>query len=107
MRSNVCLGHTETLLGARALPFGPLPLLPTLEHIGQVVLGVVGLGQRQGGRDAELVFRQQRLALVIEAPAVGLHVVEPDMIGAAGVGFGEHQKRRRDPGIGLETAGGQ
>jgi hypothetical protein len=56
---------------------------------------------------AELVLGQQRLALVVQAPAVGLHVVEPDVVGAAGVGLGEEQDGGGHAGIGLEHAAGQ
>ena len=57
------------------------------------------------GRRPELLVGQQRLALVVERQAVGLHVVEPDVIGAADAGLGEHQDRGRDAGIGPEHAG--
>ena len=51
--------------------------------------------------------RQQRLALVVERPAIGLHVVEPDVVGAAGVGLGEEQDGGGDTGVGPEGAAGQ
>ena len=40
-------------------------------------------------------------------PAIRLHVVEPDMVGAARIGFRENQNHRRDPSIGLEATRGQ
>ena len=70
-----------------------------------VVLGVFG-GCEFGGY-AEFLFGQERRALVIEAPAVGVHVVEPDVVGAAGVGLGEEQDRSRNARVGLENAAGQ
>ena len=39
--------------------------------------------------------------------AVGVHVVEPDVVGAAGVGLGEEQDGGGDAGVGLEHAAGQ
>ena len=64
-------------------------------------------GERRGGHGAELVFRQQGGALIVEAPAIGFHVVEPDLIRPAGVGFGEQQDGRRHTRIRLERAAGQ
>ena len=56
---------------------------------------------------AELVLGQQRRALVVERQAVGVHVVEPDVVRAAGVGLGEEQDGGGDAGVGLEHAAGQ
>ena len=71
-------------------------VFPALEDIGEV--GFAGL----------------RRALVVEREAIGLHVVEPDVVGAAAVGLGEeqdgggdarirskHATRQRDHGIQL------
>ena len=104
--SDFGLGHAKALGAARAFPFAAGSLYPALQHIRQVVSGV--FVDAQGGLwgRAEFGFVQQGLAFVVQAPAVGLHVVEPDLIGAAGVGFGEEQNRRRDSGIGFEAAGG-
>ena len=84
---DVGLWHEEALVGAGAFGFRSA-VLPTLKDVGQV--GLVGLWA----------------ALVVERVAIGLHVVEPDMVGAAGVGFGEEEDGGGDTGIGLEDAGG-
>ena len=81
------LGYEETWIGAGAgFFFGEV--FPALEDVGEV--GLVGL----------------RGALVVEGEAVLFHVVEPDMIGAAGIGLGEEQDGGGDAGVGLEDAGG-
>src|SRR4029434_3706611 len=64
-------------------------------------------GWPRARRGAELVFGQQRRALVVEAPAIGLDVVEPDLVGAAGVGLGEKENRSGHARLGLEYAAGQ
>jgi hypothetical protein len=56
---------------------------------------------------AEFFLGEQRLALVVERPAIGLHIVEPDVVGTAGVGPGEDKNRGRDACVGLEDAAGQ
>ena len=45
-------------------------------------------------------------ALVVQAEAVGLHIVEPHVFRAARAGLGEYQHRRGYPRVGLEHAGG-
>ena len=72
------LGHAEALGGAVPLPLGILALPPAGQAIGQVVLVVVALDQVFLGSGAEFLQRQQRVALVVEAPAVGRHVIKPD-----------------------------
>ncbi len=52
------------------------------------------LGGRLRGRCTEFLGLQQRLPLVVERPAIGLHIVKPNMICAAGVGFGKEQDGR-------------
>src|SRR3546814_20321527 len=58
------------------------------------------------GGGAELVIGQQRIALVVQRVAVGLHVVEPDMVGAAGVGLREQQDGGGYARVGAEHARG-
>ncbi len=99
---DVRLRHAEALRGARAFALRLLPLLPARQHVGQVVPGVFLPGERLGRDGAELILGQERLAFVVQAPAVGVHVVEPDVVRAAGVGFGEEQDSRGDTGVGLE-----
>lgn len=65
---------------------------PASQNVGQVVL--------------DMVAGVERRALVIERIAVGLHVIEPDLIGAAAVGLGKKENHRQDPGIGLKDDGG-
>ena len=60
---DVGLQHAEGRLGARPVPLGGGPVAPAGQHIGQVV-GLDGV------------------ALVVEGVAVGLYVVEPDLVGA-------------------------
>lgn len=89
------LGDKEGLVRALAFPLFTLqsPIsdpqsLPSSQNVWQV--GLVGL----------------RGALVVEREAVLFHVVEPDLVGAAGVGLGEEEDGGGDPGVGLEDAGG-
>ena len=44
-------------------------------------------------------------ALIIQREAVGFHIVEPHLVGAACAGLGKHQHRRGHACIGLEHAG--
>ena len=83
---NLLPGHKETLLGAVAAGF-LLQVVEAVDDVGDVVVGHLG-------------------ALVVQAEAVGLHVVEPHVFRAARAGLGEHQHRRGHPGVGLEHAGG-
>jgi len=50
---------------------------------------------------------EERRALVVEAPAVGLDVIEPDIVRATRVGLGEDQDGRRHARIRLEYAAGK
>src|SRR3546814_11327371 len=83
------LRHQEALLGAGAGGFG-VAVLPSLEDVRQVVFRVLLRRQNRWvhafagmtGGGAELVIGQQRIALVVQRVAVGLHVVEPEMVGA-------------------------
>lgn len=45
-------------------------------------------------------------ALIVQRKAVGLHVIKPNIFGAARAGFGEHQHRRGNTGVRLEHTGG-
>ena len=65
------------------------------------------LEARLRGARPQLALVQQRLALVVEAPAVSLHVIKPYMVGAARIGFGEKQDGGGHPRVGLEGAGRQ
>ena len=80
------LGHQERLLGAGAVLF-LRQIMEPLDNIGDVIL--LGFG-----------------ALVIQREAVGLHVIEPDVVGAAMAGLGKHQNGGGHPCIGLENAAG-
>ena len=55
----------------------------------------------------ELFEREEFGAFVVERHAVGVHVVEPDVVRAAGVGLGEEKDGGGDAGVGLEHAAGQ
>jgi len=87
--------------------FRPVPLLPAHQHVGQIVLVVLGLAEFRLGRRPLLVLRQERLALVVEREPVGLHVVKPDEIGSADARLGEDEDGGRDAGVGAENARGQ
>jgi len=97
---NVGLRHCEALRGSRAVELGRGSLLPAQEHVGQIVLHV--LVGKKGRRRSELVFGKKRRPLVVEGKAVGLHVIEPDVVRATGVGLGEEQDGGRDAGVGFE-----
>ena len=60
---DLLLRHDEALRRARAVPLG-IPRLPPCEKVREVVL-------------------LDRRALVVEREAVGAHVVEPHVVGAA------------------------
>ena len=107
LRRDVGLGHAEALCRARSFEFGAVALHPAREHVRQVVLWMLAFGKRGPRHGAELILGQERRALVVEAPAVGVDVVEPDEIGAAGVGLGEQQDRGGHAGVRLEHAAGQ
>ena len=84
---DVGLWHEEALFGALAVGFGGA-VAPAAQDVGNIVF--VRLGR----------------AFVVQGKAVGLHVVKPDLIRAAGIGFGEEQNGGTDPGVGFEHAGG-
>src|SRR5262249_633239 len=104
---NVSLEHTEALRGTRALALSPVPLLPPRQHVRQIVLPVPLSAERLRWHGAELVLGQERLAFVVEAPAVGIYVVEPHVVSPAGVCLGEQQDSCGDTGVGLERTAGQ
>ena len=85
----------------------PSRCVPAGEGVGQVVLGVLVVGQRLGGMAPSLLGGQERGALVVEAATVGPEVVEPDVVGAAGVRLGEQQDGGRHAGVRLEHAARQ
>jgi len=87
--------------------FRPVPLLPAHQHVGQIVLVVLGLAEFRLGRRPLLVLRQERLALVVEREPVRLHAIEPDEIGSADAGLGEDEDGGRNAGVGAEDARGQ
>jgi len=62
------------------------------------------LGLRQGFLRSRPKFlqRQQRIALVVEAPAIRSHVIKPDVVCAATASLGEEQDRCAHTGIGAE-----
>ena len=97
--------NAEALRSAGAVVFGAVALGPASDDVGKVVLRVFRFREHRPA--AEFFFREERLAFVIERPAVGFHVVEPDVIRSAGVGFGEEENGGRHAGVGLEDAGGQ
>ncbi len=101
---DLALGHAEAVCCARAFALCALAIVPAGERIGQVVLCGFVWGEWIGGDGAELLRGEERLAFVVEGPAVGLHVVEPDLVGAAGVGAGEEEDGRGDAGVGAEDA---
>ena len=72
-------------LGALLLELRVAPVIPAVQHVGDVVLGDL-------------------LALVVQRKAVVLHVVEPDVLGRAALG--EEQHGGGDAGVGPEDAGG-
>ena len=55
----------------------------------------------------EQIRIEQRSALVVQRQAIGLYVVKPHVLRAAGAGFGETQNRRRHTGVRLERPGWQ
>src|SRR5690606_39409772 len=103
---DILFGHAEALLGTGTFPLVPAPFPPAGERVRQVVLVVLVAGQRYCRSWAELLLRQQRGALIIQAPAVGGHLVEPDWVGSATVGAGEQQDRGGDSRLGLEHPAG-
>ncbi len=80
------LRHKEALLGALAVGF-LVQMMEPLDDVGDVVL-------------------RNLAALVIQRKTIGLHIVKPDVFGAARAGLCEHQHRRGYARIGLEHAGG-
>lgn len=64
---------------------------PAGKDVGEVVFGVIFEGEGGLGDGAELFRWEEFGAFVVEGQAVGVHVVEPNVVGAAGVGFGEEE----------------
>lgn len=70
--------------------------------------GAVGLGVQVGEalKDVRDVVLLDWITFVVEGESVGAHIVEPDLVGAAGGGFGEDEDGGGDAGVRLEDAGG-
>lgn len=83
---NLVFRYKEALFGALTGGFS-LPVMKASDNIGNVV------------------FRGWT-ALVVQREAVGLHIIEPNVIGATVAGLGENQDGSRNTRIGLEHAGG-
>src|ERR1019366_4633598 len=75
LSGDVGLWDAEALGGAGAFALRAVALLPTGEDVGEVVLCVLAFTQCSLRRGAEFLLGEQRCALVVEAPAVGLDVV--------------------------------
>ena len=112
-REVIALGHDVGLRHAEALGRPGIPhlrsitLAPSGQEIGEVILGMFLGGELLPRDGAELLRREERGALVIQAPAIGGHIVEPDMVGAARVRLRKEEDRRGDSGVGLEDASGE
>ncbi len=61
------------------------------QDVGQVVLGMLVFGQFHCRLGALLFGWQQVGAFIVQRLAVGLHVVEPNLVGATRVRLGEEQ----------------
>ena len=82
---DLLLGNQEALLGALAALLG-FKVRPPRQDVRDVVVLLVDV------------------APVVERETVALHVVQPHVIGSAGVGLREDQYSGAHPGIGLEHA---
>ena len=80
---------------------------PAREDVRQVVLRVFVVAERDLGDRAKFFRRQQFRAFVVERHAVGIHVVEPHVVRAAGVGLREQENRGGDARVGLTHSAGQ
>src|SRR5690606_3075616 len=83
------------------------PAAPTAPAHPEVVLRMLRRRQSHPGHGPLLLFRQQGRPLIVQAAPVGLHVVEPYPIRAAGMGLGEKQDSRGHARIGPEHPAGQ
>src|ERR1700682_1184714 len=102
MVHEVDLGNAEALSGAWALALLSVALVPSAENVRQFVCGVL-VGTQRGLRNrTKLLLRQQRDALVVERPTIGITIVEPYLVGAARVGLGEQQYSGGGSGVRLE-----
>ena len=68
--------------------------------------GSVGFGFEVvvAGNDVGNIVFGNRVALVVERESIGLHVVEPNLVGASGIGLGEDEDSGRNACVGLEHA---
>ena len=60
----------------------------------------------EAGDDVRDIIFRDGGSFVVQGEAVGLHVVEPNLVGAAVPGLGENEDAGGHPGVGLEDAGG-
>ena len=104
LRNDVGFGNAEALIGPGAVEFTAIAVRPPCQRVGQVVLGVFVGGERVHRHGAELVLGQEWGSLVVKRPAIGFHVVEPHVIGAARVCLREEKDRCGYPGVGAEHA---
>src|SRR5947207_2572877 len=90
---DVGFGNAKALSGPEAFALYGVALAPAGQDVGEVVLGVLLFAERSSEDGAEFLVAEERHALVVETPTVGVDVVEPDCVGAAGVRFREEQNR--------------
>ncbi len=83
---DVLFRHEEALVG----PFPVCFFVQVVEPVDQV---------------GDVVFFD-RISFIIQGEAVGFHVVEPHLVGAASTGFGEYQHGGGHAGVGFEDTGG-
>ena len=60
----------------------------------------------EAGDDIRNIIFRDGGSFVVQGEAVGLHVVEPNLVGTAVPGLGEDEDAGGHPGVGLEDAGG-
>src|SRR4051812_2803202 len=84
---DVGLRHAEALLRTCPTEFGAGALLPVRQYVGQVVLGMLVLGERLRRGSAQLRSGQQLGPPVIQAVAVGVEVVVPNAVRPTAIGL--------------------
>src|SRR5437660_11074268 len=99
---DIGFGHTEALRSARSLALFAIAVLPASKNVWQIILGVLIFREFGFWQRSELAFTQQRRALVIQRPAIGINVVKPNIVSAAGLRLGEQQNSDRNFGIELK-----
>src|SRR5688572_8131917 len=80
---------------------------PADEDVGQIILRVFVSAERDFGNRAELFRRQEFRAFVVERHAIGVDVIEPDVVRSARIGLGENENRGGNAGVGFEHAAGE